>query len=346
MENWKKGRLILFAMINLGLLFLSPLEAAKVSKMRLSMGTLLQIEVEATDSALAEEVVESGFLEVDQLEKILSNYLQDSEISRINRDGFLNEIILSEEMNYFIQQSIQLSQSTQGSFDLTVEPLTQLWNLKNRTLEKFPTSSEIQSAKDKVGYQNLNFSYQNKTFRFNIKGMGLDTGGIGKGYALDRALEKMKKFPIQSATLNFGGEILYWSETAQKREAEIRNPLSSENVWRQITFSIDPKGVAVSTSGNYERFVTLEGKNKKIGHILNPKTGEPVDNELRSVTVLAPTATIADAYSTAFFVMGLEESKNFLKKQEDVSALLLYLSKKGELESFLYSNPQQKLVLE
>ncbi len=344
MENRKKIGLILLMMVEL--LYSPFLEAATVSKMRLSMGTLLQIEVESSDPAQAEAAMESGFLEVAQLDKMLSNYSQDSEISRINRDGFLKEVLLSEEMSHFIQQSIQLSQSTGGAFDITIEPLTQIWKLRERSLEKFPALREIQSGRSKVGAQNLNFSFQDKILRFKVQGMGLDTGGIGKGYALDRALEKMEKFPILSATLNFGGEILYGSTSAQKREIKIRNPLSPEKDWGRITFSVEPKGAAVSTSGNYERFVTAEGQTKKIGHILNPKTGAPVQNELRSVTVIAPTATVADALSTAIFVMGLEESKKFLQKQEGISALLLYLSKEGDLESYLYSSPQHKVTQE
>ncbi len=332
MEYRKKngiGILFLFTILTASKL----LHAATVSKMQLLMGTVLQIEIEASSSPTAELAAEAAFKEVQKLEELLSNYKESSEISKINQKAALEPIKVSEETFQFLVQALQITKKTNGAFNISVEPLTQLWQLRERTLKSWPSEKEMEQTKEKLNYKNISLDFLNRTVQFRAKGMGVDTGGIGKGYALDKALEKILKFPVDSATLNFGGELICWSKFPSRKEVAIKNPLHPEQIWGKFTLQVHSIPTAVSSSGNYERFVTFQGKS--LSHILNPKTGMPVENEIRSITVVTQNGADADAYSTALFVMGLEEGKKFCK-QNKLETTILY-EKEGNLESYVMS---------
>lgn len=300
--------------------FCSSLKSAEVSRMRYVMGTILQIQVQAKVQETAEKAIEAGLQEVERLDQLLSNWKEDSEISRINREAYPNGTKTTEEMIDFLLTAKQLSELTSGYFDITIEPLTQLWKLREGKLEKMPTEEEIEKVRAKVGWKNLELSTTTRIVRFLVEGMGIDTGGIGKGYALDKALEKITGLDIESVTLNFGGQILFWSKEPKQQKIAIKNPLKPDKIWKKITLEKCPQ-FSASTSGNYEK-----GR-----HILNPKTGIPVETPLRSVTVISQNATEADAYSTAIFAMDLQEGLNFTNSQKEIGVINLYETPEGRL---------------
>lgn len=333
-------KLIRNSMLFLCLGSVSLLSAEPVTRMRFVMGTTLKIGVSASDSQVAEKAADAAFREVERIDRLLSNYKEDSEISQINREAYPESAVTTSEVRRFLMRSLEISRMTDGAFDITIEPLTRLWRLREKDLEEAPDKKKAGKVSFKVNYKNLEVYRSDNSVRFLVEDMGLDTGGIGKGYALDMALERIRELPVDSAVLNFGGEILYWSKDARERMIAVRNPLDKNRVWRSIFFKTYPAtAAAVSTSGNYERFFIFKdkGKGRRIGHILDPVTGMPVDHEVRSVTVVSPNAMEADALSTAIFIMGLEKGRRFAEKLQDHWVLILYENDDGTLGSFMSS---------
>lgn len=315
------------------LLFPVNLFAAKVSRMQYAMGTTLLIVVEAENAVKASEALETAFETVRKFDDLLSNYKSDSELSRMNRQAAARPVSVSAEMFGFLDWSLQYGEKTEGFFDVTMEPLTELWGLRKRELPSFPTEEQIEIARKRVNYKKIEL-LPDRQVHFRENGMGIDSGGIGKGYGLDRALEKLKQEEMDSVTFNFGGEILEWSREPRSSGFSVRSPLNSSRIWSKFQTTASSGAKAISTSGNYERFVTYSagpGIQGRVGHLLNPKTGKP-GAEIESVTVFAATATEADVFSTAIFVMGLEQGKIY-SDQEEIAALILYKSKDGTLES-------------
>lgn len=260
------------------------------------------------------------------MDALLSNWKEDSEISRINREAYPNGTKTTEEVVEFLVVAKQLSELTEGYFDITVEPLTQLWKLREGKLEKMPTQEEIEIARAKVNYKNLEVSTTTHIVRFLVEGMGIDTGGIGKGYALDKVLEKIRKFSVEAVSLNFGGQIQYWSKGLTKRTFRVKHPFFPNKTWKSFPVYIESQPLSISTSGNYE----------KAGHILDVETGSQVKNEIRSVTVACTYATYADALSTAIFAMGLDIVKRAHEEEHrlfNMPVLILY-EKDGKLQNW------------
>lgn len=321
----------------------SILKAEEFSKMRYVMGTLLQIKVETGSLEEGERAIESGFKEVTDLDNLLSNYKSDSEISQINRQAYPEKLPVHKEIILLLQKTIPLMEKTNGAFDITIEPLTKIWALRERHLTALPLEEAVERARSKVNYKELEFSTSTNMFRFLKAGMGLDTGGVGKGYALDRALEKIKEVQIHSATLNFGGEILYWCKEPCARNFSIKHPLAPKDIWKKFKIEKISKPFAISTSANYEKyihFVPPNEKEMKFSHILDPKTGWPVNNEIESVTVISGNASHADALSTAIFAMGLKKGKKFSESLQEEGVCILYRKNKSlkKLKSFQSKN--------
>jgi len=307
-------------------------------QMELVMGTLLEISVDAETKEEAREAVQEGFKEARRWENILSNYKSGSEISRLNREAYPESVEASKEMIHFLQTAQDLCAETSGYFDIMMEPLTRLWALRERILVKMPLQKDIDKARFKVDYRYLEIYESDNTVRFLVEDAGMDVGGIGKGYALDRTLKKVRTRKIRSAVFNFGGEILYWSlkGAEEGRKISVKNPLQPDRIWKIFSIAEFPGGgdaAGVSTSANYERYVTVES-GKKLSHILNPKTGWPVENEIRSVTVISASGARADALSTGLFAMGLEKVKEFSASHPQDWVLILYQEGSGPLKSF------------
>ena len=305
--------------------------------MELVMGTLLQISVEAGNSVDAREAVDDAFKEARRWDGLLSNYKENSEISRLNRESYPESAEAPVDVTRFLQTAQGLSQETSGYFEIMIEPLTKVWGLRERKLQKMPLKKHTEAARFKSNHQYLEIYDKENTVRFMVEGMGIDTGGIGKGYALDRALEKIRSRNIRSAVLNFGGEILYWPMDGLDRKVSVKNPLEPDRIWKSFSIAGYPsETAAVSTSANYERFITVEhlGAEKKMSHILDSRTGKPVDNGILSVTVASSSAARADALSTALFVMGIAKAKEFAAGHPEDWVLVLYQEFGGPLKSF------------
>lgn len=328
---WKIGRTVVMMV----LLSLSFAHAAQ--RMEMVMGTLLQISASAGDPEEEEKAIEAGFREVRRWDELLSNYKEFSEISKINRDAYPESTVARREVIQFLLRAKALSEETSGYFEIAVEPLTRLWGIRSKKLVAIPPEKEIIKARIKSNSKYLEIYESDDTVRFLVEGAGIDTGGIGKGYALDKALIKMRAHKISSAILNFGGEIVRWPLGANTPKIAVKDPLEPARLWGSVSITgFHGDTAAVSTSANYERsFRVQDGeKTKVIGHIINTKTGEPASSEIRSVTVLSGDGARADALSTGLFAMGLALARTFALRHPDDWVLILYQDGSGELKAF------------
>ena len=252
------------------------------------------------------------FTEASRIEQLLSKYIEESEVSRLNRLGKLK---VSPDTFYIIKKSKDFCQLTQGAFDITVGPLVDLWGFTNQK-HQVPSSDKIKAALKLVGSDKIILHEFDNVIEFKLPGMKVDLGAIAKGFALDCAVKKLKENNINSCLINAGGQVYALGDKfGQAWKVAIRGAAKSE-----IAGALELKNQSVSTSADYEQFFFKDGR--RYGHIINPKTGYPVDSKIVSVTVIADTGLDADALSTGIFVLGKTKGQELLKNISGIKTII------------------------
>ena len=290
-----------------------PLAAQPASRARYLMGTVCEGTAYGDQAGPA---LDAAFDEIARLEGILSDYRDDSELSRFNHHAAPAPFPCSADLYDFLAVSARLSALTGGAFDPTVAPLIQVWDLRGSG--RIPSDQELGDARRRVGMPLLTLDSASRSARFGRAGMALDPGAIGKGYALDAAARVLRARGVTTALLDFGGQVLALGAPpgAEAWTVEIAHPLHRE----QPALTLRLRDASASTSGNSARGVRAGGR--LLGHIVDPRTGRPTETT-GSVTVVAPGATEADALSTALLVMGAEEGLRWADGAPHVSAVFL-----------------------
>ncbi|MCA9039141.1 MAG: FAD:protein FMN transferase [Planctomycetaceae bacterium] len=276
---------------------------------------------------------------VHPLEAQMTVYREESELSQLNKLAAVAPFVVTENLYQLLKRGDDLSLRTAGAFDLTAAPYISLWK-KARQENRLPTKEEIAQTGKLVGREHVHYIDETTSIQLAMPGVELNLGGIGKGYALDVIAAELVEQGIgtfllhggQSTMLARGGHNGYpgWP-------IGLRNPLFTQQQLATILI----QDCALSTSGSNVQFHRFEGK--RYGHIIDPRTGWPVD-ELLSVTVLAPTAEEADALSTAFFVMGVEKTGEFCDNHPEVSAILILPPQPGRpIDPILINVPDDVL---
>ncbi|MBI4707784.1 MAG: FAD:protein FMN transferase [Candidatus Omnitrophica bacterium] len=266
------------------------------------MGTF--VEVISPDKEAAAIV----FNEVKRIEKLLSKYDPESEISQLNKFGKLK---VSPETFFVLSKSCLFWKQTNGAFDVTVGPLLDVWGFTDKNY-KLPDKSKIKEALRSVGSDKIVLNEVDSVVEFNSPGVKVDLGAIAKGFAVDCAVEKLKEAGIKSCLVNAGGQIYCLGKRFGKPwRVVIQNPRGPGSKG-----SFDLIDQAVATSGDYESYFEVSGK--RYMHIFDPRTGYPADNEVMCVTVIAPDGLTADALATAMMVMGKEKSDSLIKQYPGV----------------------------
>lgn len=286
---------------------------------------------------------------VHQLEDQMTVYRESSELLEINRLAASEAAPVESRLFELLLDAKRICEATEGAFEPTSQPIVSLWR-ECRDESRLPTEAEFTEVLARVGLQNVEFDSTQKTVRFTRPGVELNLNGIGKGYALDRAAELLagaeSGYEIANWLLHGGhSSVLARGEHFQQGTAGlpggwpvgIRNPLFPDE--RLATLLL--RNQAMGTSGSGVQYFRVGGK--RYGHVLDPRTGWPVDH-LLSVTVLADSAAEADALSTAFFVMGLEKAMEFCQNRSDVRALLIPPPRRGRtLEPVVCGIPDEDL---
>jgi thiamine biosynthesis lipoprotein len=272
---------------------------------RVMMGTF--VEVTSPDKA-APTIV---FDEIKRIEQLVSKYDPKSEISILNNTGTVKA---SPETMYVMKKSAEFWKLSGGAFDPTVGPLLDLWGFTDKNF-RIPAPDEIQKALEAVGMDKVAINEANSTIEFKQPGMRVDLGAIAKGYAVDCAAQKLRAAGIKNCLINAGGDIYcLGTKSGRPWKVAIKNPYEREPKF------LDLVNKAVATSGNYEQFFIKN--DKRYCHIFDPKTGVPVETNIFSVTVVAPTCLTADALATATFILGNERSYELSKKFTDVRVMI------------------------
>lgn len=263
---------------------------------RLMMGTFVEVV------SLDQRALGIVFSEIERIENLLSFYKDDSEISQLNRQGRLKA---SPETLFVIKQAGQFWEATEGAFDVTIAPLVQLWGFYDRKY-RMPDDLEIERALSLTGFDKVETN--GNIIGFKIKGMKIDLSGIAKGYAVDCAVKKLRSAGINSALLNAGGDIYcLGARSSYPWRVAIKEPAS-------LGFAdyLELEDKAVATSGSYEQYFSVAGH--RYCHIINPKTGLPIDSKIASVSVISDDCLTADALATSVFILGERKGKEIAEK--------------------------------
>lgn len=269
------------------------------------MNTFCEIQLESEDNVLAEETQEAVFFELRRIEHLFSRYIENSEIFNLNLYAHKRAIRVSDEVFDLILRALEFSKLTYGAFDVSIGAAIDLWR-QAENQNALPAEAQIRKLKSCTGYRNITVDRNDQTIHFLNPEIRLDLGALAKGYALDRAIAILKKRGVQKAQINIGGNI-YLLDT-QPQLIALRNPLLPDETLTTVSIL----NSAISTSANYERFFTIA--NKRFGHILDPVSCDPVESDILSVSVISQDAALADAVSTAIFVLGLNEGRQLVKK--------------------------------
>jgi len=300
------------------------------SRVEFLMDTVVEIKLYHRSKAKAQEAIDSAMEEMRRVEQKMSCFLPASEVSRINREALLERgkgsplaegwIPVSDELFSLLSEAVRLSKLTKGRFDITIYPLWRIWKFEKDSVE-VPAKEEIEKKKRLINYNNM--FIENGKINFAKRGMGIDLGGIAKGYAVDAAIRVLKEKNVESAMVNAGGDIYVLGRKQGKPwRIGIRHPRRAG----EILGIVDMEDGAIVTSGDYERFFFSEGK--RYHHILDPKTGYPA-NECQSVTIVAKKATFADGLATGVFVLGPGEGMGLIESLGEVEGVIV--NKEGEV---------------
>lgn len=251
--------------------------------------------------------VSACFDEIARLENLLSVYVSGSEVSKINDAPCGEEVKVSEETYNLLKKAKEYKKLTSGAFDITLKPVTDLWNIQGGGY--VPTESELETALLKTG--DLILSDETRTVKKPKPHMAIDLGGIAKGYAGDRVREILKEHGVKDALCDLGGNIVAVGRNGRNKwKIGLQHP---QKIRGTAFGEIEAEDKSVVTSGGYERYFEKDGKTYH--HITDPKTGKNPENGVFSVTVISDSCTEADALSTACFVLGkdasLEIAQNF-----------------------------------
>jgi thiamine biosynthesis lipoprotein len=264
-----------------------------------AMGTSYSIVLYGSDAFRMRAASEQAFEEVRRLERMLSNYRKESEWSEVNRSAADRPVRVPEELYDLVAACLDYSRRSEGTFDITVGPLMKLWGFYKGT-GRMPHGAEIRVSMSQIGYQNVILDPKEKSIRFARKGIEMDPGGIGKGYAVDRMVEILKASGIKSALVTAGGSSIYALGAPPNENGwrlKIRHPKLHEETVQEVVL----KDQSMSTSGNYEKFVRYGGK--IYSHIMDPRTGYPAQGTL-SVSVISPRTIDSEAWAKPYFILG------------------------------------------
>ncbi len=290
-------KIILLVLVSL--LVLSGCESTqeRITKQSFAFDTVVSISADKKDK----EHIDRAIGLCNEYENIFSRTRNESELYKINNSSVHT---LSPHMENVLEFSLDFSEMTGGAFDITVAPLSKLWNVNSR--KEPPSEAEVKEALNKVGYEKLSLS------PFSLNGATLDLGAVAKGYIADKLAEHFKEKGVDNVIIDLGGNVVVLGEYT----VGIRNPSFPDEVFATITL----KDKSAVTSGAYQRYFEYEGK--RYHHIIDPRTGFPSDSAIASVTVISPSSMQADALSTAIFILG-KDAISLCDEFPDTDAIII-----------------------
>jgi thiamine biosynthesis lipoprotein len=282
------------------------------------MGNRFELSVVADNLLWANDKIDAGITEIQRIEKLLTTFSDDSETNQVNLNAGIEPIKVSRETFNLIQRSLRISALTQGAFDISYGSVDKrLWNFDQQMTE-LPDKETAKRMVRLINYKNIVLDDAKCTVYLRKKGMRIGFGGIGKGYAAERAKQVMKLHGVDSGVVNASGDLTTWGVQPNGKQwsIAIANPNCSHEVFSFIEIS----NMAAATSGNYEKFVMIDGQ--KYSHTINPLTGLPVTG-IKSVTIITTNAELADALATPVTIMGISAGLDMINQMKNVEAIII-----------------------
>jgi len=255
------------------------------------------------------DAIEAAYKRVLEIEDRMSAFKDGSDVMKINRSAGIEPKKINADTFNLLNRSLEFSNSSKGAFDITIRPLTSLWGF-GKKLNYLPKKEEIDEVLPLVNYRELFLDEENCTAYLKRKGQAIDLGGIAKGYAADEVKRILLQYRIKDALINLGGNIVVLGHNpeGQPWRIGIQNPFAATG---HYIGTVKTTNRTIVTSGSNEQFFIKDGI--RYHHIINPRTGYPINNGLLSVTVICQSSTDADALTTALFVSDVVDAIPLLK---------------------------------
>lgn len=282
------------------------------------MGNHFEISVVADDENWANTQIDLAVAEIQRIERLLTTFDENSQTNNINRNAGIAPVKVDAEVFGLIQRAVRISAITQGAFDITYGSIDKrFWNF-DTNMTALPDPETAKKAVQLINFRNILLDTEGGTVFLKNEGMRLGFGGIGKGYAAERAKMLLKAQGVQSGIVNASGDLTTWG-TQPNGDAWTVGVADPNH--RNSTFSyLDVGEMAVATSGNYEKYAVINGK--RYAHTIDPRTGFPVSG-IKSATIICPNAEFADAIATPVMVMGVKVGLNLINQLQHVACIII-----------------------
>ncbi len=296
-------------------LTIAPTLHRKVLKL---MGNRFEITVVSENKDEAFSRIDDAVAEISRIEKLLTTFSENSQTNLINRNAGISPVKVDKEVFDIIARSKRISDVTQGAFDITYGSVDKkLWNF-DKTMTSLPDVETAKRSVHLINYRNVILDEKKCTVFLKEKGMRIGFGGIGKGYAAERAKIILQQKGIESGIVNAAGDLTAWGYQPNGKEwtIGIADPNSAHHPFSYLNIT----NMAIATSGNYEKYITIKGK--RYSHTIDPKTGLPVSG-IKSVTIISPNAEIADAMATPVMIMGIKVGLDMVNQVRGLACIIV-----------------------
>lgn len=280
------------------------------------MGSAFELIIVDDDKSKAEELLQEGRDEIKRLERLLTEFEESSFTSQLNTNAGIKPVQVDAEVYELIKRCINISNLTQGAFDITVGPLKKLYNFKNGHFV-YPEKQAIKKVIPLIGSQLISFLDDNFIF-LKKKGMHISFAAVAKGYAADKVKQLWLAKGVRNGVVNASGDLTVIGKKSEEKpwQIGIANPDSANEVLCYLPI----ENASIATSGDYEQFFMHNGK--RYSHNIDPRSGKPVSG-IKSVTVISPGAELCDALATAVYVMGVEVGLHFINQLPQTHCLII-----------------------
>ena len=282
------------------------------------MGNRFEISVVADKESWAEERIQEAVEEIRRIEKLFTTFDESSQTNLINKNAGIQPVRVNKEVFDLIKRSKKISDLTQGAFDITYGSIDKrLWNF-DQNMTSLPDKETARAMIRLINYQNVLLDDNNCTVFLKEKGMRIGFGGIGKGYAAEKAKRLLLENGVKSGIVNASGDLTAWGNQPNGKPwtIGIADPDAARNAFSYL----DITNTSIATSGNYEKFVMIDGK--KYSHTIDPKTGLPVRG-IKSVTIICHNAEIADAMATPVMIMGIRVALDMINQMKGIGCIIV-----------------------
>ena len=282
------------------------------------MGNRFEFTVIAENKEIGNQAIEQAITEVKRIEELLSTFKTSSQANEINDQAGIKPVKVDREVLQLISRANKISAISDGAFDITYGSIDKsLWNFDLK-MTNLPDQETALKTVDLINYHHVLINDEECTVMLKNKGMRIGFGGIGKGYAADKAKQILQNLGIKSGIVNAAGDLITWGEqlNGSAWTIGIADPEQSNRPFSSLNIS----NMAIATSGNYEKFVIIDGK--RYSHTIDPKTCLPVSG-IKSVSIICPSAELADALATPVVVMGVKVGLNLINQLKHVECVII-----------------------